>query len=379
MTIQIDGANTINKGAELMFYAVLEEIERRYPEATVIYNGFGVGYKKLDSPFKIKGYTRLSLGTKPWGVQKRLGLPYGYLTGFHPVKGIDMIIDISGFKLGDQWKRDNRYLRALEKYYIGMKGYGTQVFLLPQALGPFLTPNGRKTVEILDKYVDFIFPRERESYQYLVDGGIKKSKVLTFPDFTNIVKGEFPVGYEDFKGKVCIIPNEKMIAHDDSGSERYISFIYRVITVLKSKGMDVFLLNHEDKGDRKVCKKINKLFNNELKVIEGLNAKEIKGIIGSSYFTFSSRYHGVANALSQGIPCIATSWSHKYKLLFEDYGLENKIMDTNSTLAEIETFLSDYISIQGNETMRGEIGKKKDELIEKTKEMWKIVWNEMKR
>ena len=53
MKIVLSGVETNNKGAELMLYAILQEIERKYPTATVYlpYNGIrqGEGYNIVTS------------------------------------------------------------------------------------------------------------------------------------------------------------------------------------------------------------------------------------------------------------------------------------------------------------------------------------------
>ena len=56
MKIVLDGVETNNKGAELMFYAILQEIERRYPDATVYINAQRVkqGFSYLKTSLKLK-------------------------------------------------------------------------------------------------------------------------------------------------------------------------------------------------------------------------------------------------------------------------------------------------------------------------------------
>lgn len=374
MKLQIDGTNTLNKGAELMLYAALEQIEPRYPQADIYYNAFGAGYKDVKTSLNLKGFLRLRYGFYPGIILSKLKLPYSYFTNFYPGKKIDVLLDASGFRLGDQWNRSKGYIATLESYYKKLKAKGTKIILLPQALGPFVTDTGKETAKVLNKYADLIIARESFSYQYLIDAGVDPAKILLSPDFTNIVGGTVPAQYENVKGKVCIIPNKKMLTHTSLGEGKYIEFLRLTIETVKEAGFDVFILNHEGEGDMEICNTLNNLFNNSLQIVTGLNAKEVKGVIGLSYVTFSSRYHGVASALSQSVPCLATSWSHKYQLLFKDYGLENQVIDIDADAEVIKEKVLFYLDSERNRKMRETLMIKKDALKDLTKNMWDKVW-----
>ncbi|MDZ7901592.1 MAG: polysaccharide pyruvyl transferase family protein [Rheinheimera sp.] len=47
----------------------------------------------------------------------------------------------------------------------------------------------------------------------------------------------------------------------------------------------------------------------------------LKQFIGGAQLVISSRFHGAINALSQAVPCITTSWSHKYQQMMADFGV----------------------------------------------------------
>src|SRR5690606_9348109 len=124
---------------------------------------------------------------------------------------------------------------------------------------------------------------------------------------------------------VCIIPNKKMITHTNAGTS-YLDLMNKIIDSVEEVGKRAFLLNHEGHEDEKLCHEINLLRKDKLPILTGLSAKEVKGVIGSSYLVVSSRFHGVASALSQAVPCLATSWNHKYEMLFSDFGQTNTII-----------------------------------------------------
>jgi colanic acid/amylovoran biosynthesis protein len=380
MKIQIDGTNTVNKGAELMLYAILQEIEKKYPEAKVIYNRLGEKISYIQTPlnFKTRPFsTEISMlaKLKIRGLLRRLSIPCSFLSTKYPLSGIDIILDAGGFQFSDQWNRSDYELSLGENYYRNLKKNGTKIIFLPQAFGPFQTENGKKSAVMVSKYADIIFARETVSYKYLVEAGVDKNKIKIYPDFTAPIEGIIPKQYEFLKNGVCIIPNIRMIDKGVIPMENYLSFIIQIIKKVKEMNKIPFLLNHEGRKDAYLCKIINEQFENSLTIADKLTALEVKGIISQSYLLISSRFHGVASALNSGVPCLATSWSHKYEELFKDYNQFNCVLDIKNIEKSLEQ-IEEYLSEQVHEEIACNLKNNTKSFIEgKNKEMWNVVWD----
>lgn len=372
MIIQIDGVNTLNKGAELMLIAILEELEKNVPSSTIFLNSRNLDMALIPSyNLNIKQRFFLKNGAFFKKLFSKFGFNATYFTNFYPSKGIDLVIDASGFQYSDQWQHSYENLEIRENYYKCLKSNNTRLILLPQAFGPFQTINGKKSVQIIDKYFDIIFAREQLSYDFLVSAGAKKAKLIRCCDFTLSVEGIFPDRFSHLKNLVCLIPNKKMITHTGSNKDKYINFLNSLINHFEDLSKGVFLLNHEGAGDMQLCLELNKRRLNKLEIVTDISAKEVKGVIGNSYLVISSRFHGVASSLSQAVPCLATSWNHKYEMLFNDFGLPNFILkndaDWKINQSLIENVLGNYEEIVQN------LRSKKTTLIDEISSMWNTV------
>lgn len=380
MKIQIDGTNTSNKGAELMLYAILEEIENKKMNCEVFFNPNNTNNSiVVNTALNFK--KRIGLNkffTIPSKIFRKLNFPYRYFTSNYADKNIDVIIDAGGFQFSDQWKYSNAYLNSLESYYKSSKSNGTKIIFLPQALGPFETKNGKRSTEILNKYADIIFARDKVSYNYIIKAGVNRDKVKLFPDFTIPVEGTVPEKLNHLKGKVCIIPNKKMITHANGGNSRsYINLLEDIINRVEYNNKDIFLLNHEGIGDLEMCKTINNNFENKFEIVTGLNAINVKGVIGNSYVVISSRFHGVASSLSQGVPCISTSWNHKYEMLFNDFEQSNRVVSVTDKRDDLFSKIDEVLDPEINMLISEKLLSTKINLIAKVNLMWVDVWHKV--
>jgi colanic acid/amylovoran biosynthesis protein len=100
----------------------------------------------------------------------------------------------------------------------------------------------------------------------------------------------------------------------------------------------------------------------------------VKGLISSAYVVVTSRFHGVASALNSCVPCLATSWSHKYKELFNDYKLDDCILPLDN-LDKCLSMIESYLDKDQNSKIRTHLSEQLPLIQAETKRMWNEIWN----
>lgn len=384
MIIQVDGAGSINKGAQLMLIAVMQEIKRKNPDAKLIVNHPRAGdafvkafygenciIKRKESFYQ--NVAKFHLIHLTGLISRKLAC---FFTVKHAYKGIDVVFNIGGFQFGDQWHHNEKNVADWRDYLRKLKQYGTKIIFFPQAFGPFEKKWSKKLLEVINEYADVIMARDDISYEYLVEGGVIKGKLLLYPDFTGLVKGVETEYSKQHKGKVCIIPNSKIIQTGIMDKESYLSSLAMLIDHVFENGYGVVLLNHEGIDDYNLCKLINSKSSKSVDIVTGLNAIETKGMIAASYMVISSRFHGVANALSSGVPCLATSWSHKYQKLLEEYDQHDKLIDL-SDMGKALVKIDNMLDQSSNDEIRYVLNERNEMVEAKNRNMWDVIWKKV--
>ena len=379
MKIVLSGVETNNKGAELMLYAILQEIERRFPDAKVYLPYFriiqGIGYIKTELDFRYTPYSKCVYKYHLRGILSRLHIPQKYLWNIDIVNDADWFIDGSGFLFSDQWNIKGQSIYMWQYKLKTLHQHGCKIVFLPQAFGPAELPNTKKIFTVLSNYADIIIPRESVSFNYLKKSGVvNMGKVKQYSDFTSLVKGVFPARYEHLKNGVCIIPNMRMIDKGTISYDDYIKLISSIIKECRNSGHLAYLLNHEGPKDAELCYKVKESIGDGIYVVTDLNALEVKGVIASAYLVITSRFHGLASALNSCVPSLATSWSHKYEELFRDYNITDSVLpldDFNKAEKKVRQLLDNETNTQIRENLQIQVSRIK----EQTREMWNEIWN----
>ncbi|GLR28022.1 colanic acid/amylovoran biosynthesis protein [Psychrobacter pacificensis] len=380
MIIEIREVGFVNKGAELMLHAVVQKLRERYPDAILTmapsYGGSDDTYKKMRD---------LNLHPKVWLWRK--GFDFGKFIEFFPRRKflkqyglvftdeIDVVIDAAGFAYSDQWGTKNS--RELSISSAKWKKNGTKLIMLPQAFGPFEKDNIGKYVKRWTKNADLIFARELDSYNYITDLVGNKDKIRCFPDFTNLVEGVVPEGYDSSNKRIALVPNYRMIDKTSKAeSKAYLPFLIRCAKYLMEQGMQPFILVHEGAKDQMLAEKISEAVGG-IPIVKEANPIYIKGILGTCDATIGSRFHGLVSALSQGVPSLATGWSHKYSRLFENYDFKEGIVTVLDSDEILEEKIDLLIKPVTAKKLRKHLQKESNRLKALSEEMWSLVFVEI--
>jgi len=353
--IEIKGVQFVNKGAELMLHAIIKKIEEFWPEAEICM------FTDSNSPYikraKIGAYQKLifrknviDLSTVfyffPTSMRNYFKNKWGVVTE----ADIDLILDASGFNYGDQWSPILLKQAAIEASRMNKKG--KHYIFLPQALGPFTNASSQQAAKEAFENATLVYAREDKSLSY-AKKCTDKAQIAKSCDFTNLIIPEVNAVYENFIGKIAVIPNCQMVSNKNKNlawKNNYEATIAEVIKAFQQAGQEVFFLNHEGKSDLEICHRINSTLNQKLAIVEPSSPIAVKSIIAHSKVTVCSRYHGCISALSSGVPCIGTSWSHKYEQLFGEYGVEDLLlssdMDKNKIIHLVNYVLDQELKIK---------------------------------
>ena len=244
--IVISGVEGVNKGAELMLYAILDQIEKKFPNA-IIYlpiSQFPKGFKDIktslelrQSPNKLVRFLGKSHIT---GILSRLGLRSNYLYNLIPIKNAQYYIDASGLYFSDQMITSEQVAKDLHILLDEYSKQGTKIIYLPQAFGPFKNISSQIAVNAALKYSHLLIARDNISMKYLSIFNLGKNNIKQYPDFTSLVRGEVPDKYKFLSRKVCVIPNGQIIRKGIMTKENYITLIVNLINTVYENGFEAF-------------------------------------------------------------------------------------------------------------------------------------------
>lgn len=367
--IEVQGIWFPNKGAELMLAAICQWRRKKYPEARIV----------LPSYLPYAERARFGAWQKYWRLHPKK-FQRGVYTEYVPEKilgpcgivrdsQVDALLDASGYAYGDSWGASN-VRQYLSRYMPAWKKRGRKLILLPQAFGPFETEEIRREMRVVLESADLVCARDEVSRDYLARTGGPMERVVVHPDFTPLVKGVHMAEHARLAGKACLIPNAKMLERGGVNAGDYVRFFADLYRRFDAEG-GAFLLLHEGAPDRKICEAVRQAAGGNIELIAPEDPLVIKGIIGTARLVVTSRFHGLASALSQGVPAVATSWSHKYRALAADYSRRPIVLEKCDGSASAQ--VAELLRADSLPEMRAELIHSAEVQKELTRKMWAQV------
>lgn len=334
MRVLVHGVGSYNGGAELLLYSCVRAFEgsddrlladgRRL--APDLAQQWGVG-RYLSVP-------RLgpleSLGSNLLPARIRRG------TGWYSSADVDAVLDASGFSYGDQWSASA--IDTIATRYAALRRRGVGVVLLPQAFGPFRDAEVARATRRLVAGARRVYARDSESQGYLQELVGAETRVQLCPDMTIALDVKRS---PDGDGCVYVVPNINIPRRSgrDEAVGAYAQSLVDTSTRLRAAGLRPVLMMHSRHGDPEVvdaCRSVDPT----LEVVVPRHGLHAKQLIAGSAGVVGGRYHALVSALSADVPAVAHSWSHKYQLLLDDFGVRDRLADPFDGLATAESLLA---------------------------------------
>jgi len=314
-TILIIGGQFGNQGAYLMLRAAADEVRRRFGAAPVVDFGLGTAAQRAQAGVGTLWTPRAFRPTQ----RNRLVTVPGKLKRFSPFAlpaDVTGVLDISGFRYGDQWAH-----LPLQKY-AGYLAYwaqlGVPVYMMPQAFGPFESTADASRPALASARIVMSRDPDSELHASNLLAGTNSS-VVRFGDFTDSVKGYVPASVSHLAGRIPVVANYNIADRD--GRDGYVETLTAIVQQILKNGDLPYGLVHGGVRDRDVLQAVAAKVS-DFPIVEGLDGEVQKGLIGTAPYIVAGRFHAIVSALSQGVPAVIHGWSHKYRWLANDYGVE---------------------------------------------------------
>lgn len=306
--VGIDIASLLNRGQWLMFEAILEQVRGRLPNAIVCVDCRA--FAAHTNYFRSKGVLPM--------------LDRG---------SVDLFLYAPGFKFSDHFSPKGDASAALKRdvtYFQSFSKPGRKVVFMPQAFGPFETSSALRRIREVSRFADLIFARDSVSASKLTAAVGTDDRIVRAPDFTCLYHAgtkAFPLAERTY---AVVIPNVQMLLKGSPELALHYRDLLRGLLVLLAKSsVRVVLLNHAGENDDALIAELAGLAGKECLVVGRPTAAEAKNVIAGARLVVSSRYHGLISALTEGVPVLCTSWSHKYREVLAELGCEGNCLDVH--------------------------------------------------
>lgn len=339
----IGGSLTGNKGAASMVLAVLDRVRADDPDASItvlsplagddVATAAGAevelaSFGPVDIVLAVLGalVARVTLG------RLRLGPATAALWR------ADVVADVSGISFVDG--RGVVTLAYNVLLVLPALILDRPVVKIAQAMGPFEERLNRAMARIVLPRMASVLARGARTQQHLDDLGVRSDGVAADVAFLMEVTPEDEAWAATVAGDrpfVCVAPSQVVLDQATPLGLDYVAHVIAVVDAL-SDDRDVVLVAHSARPGQAASRL------NDLPLCERVLAaaarpdrcrlapadatpRQLRALIARSELLVTSRFHGMISGLAMRVPVLVIGWSHKYREVLADFGLEELALD----------------------------------------------------
>lgn len=359
ITIGIMGApvNNPNHGCMALLYSLLSNLEEIGDFQYILFD-WKYDAKSMERISKRIGVKREQLLFSPFVMRtdfvRYIYHFFSYQKMKKNIKACDFIIDLSeGDSFSDiygdfLYKGRTNIKRLVEQLNIPL-------ILGPQTYGPFLKEENQILARKVIEKAQLVFTRDYESKELLDNWKIPS--VLCQDLAFSLPYEEYAIPFTD-KIKVginvsSILMNEKEIKDKKFHLKvDYKKYIETLTEELLSKDIyEIYWISHVN-DDYSIHQKLFQQYPNTHLIPIFVDPIEAKSCIAQMDIFIGARMHGTIAAYSTGIACIPTSYSPKFKGMYQAFGYSVEVdlcsLDTTSATLKTMEYVQQYKKLSGS-------------------------------
>ncbi|MHC4627328.1 MAG: polysaccharide pyruvyl transferase family protein [Planctomycetota bacterium] len=262
---------------------------------------------------------------------------------------LDAILDIHGFAFGDAWGVGSAHMA--KEWTRFCRETGKQFIFMPQAWGSFEKKGFTEPICTMMDDSALYYSRDTVSQHHLAEiQGKDVNQIPLAPDIVFRFPGASPAAGASLlkrlgvaagsKPLIGIAPNMKVFmrtAGKGTGNA-YLRLLVQLCDHCADQlQASVVLIPNQirppgdnRRDDRYLCGLVQSAVRSPASCVAIRDfhyAEEFGSIIANCELLFGSRFHALVFALSQGVPVLALSWSHKYGELLRPFGLGDFVFE----------------------------------------------------
>lgn len=342
-----------NMGGDAMYESFISQFKSKYPDGEIVIltkypkDEVQICRKRGYEVYSFTTIERIGYGIPFWimgSLLKGLKKPCNRYrnSAIRQYYECDAVVDFSGISFSDYRGFLDLIINAT--WFLPAFVSGIPIIKMSQSLGPYEKWSTLLFAKYCLRRISIIVARGSQSYKVTKELLPKKKAVFNLPDVAMCLttcsderKKELLSEIGIYSEKYVVIA-PSVVVNERYGETGYGELFEKIIQLIINKtGLPIVFVPHTrnlsqavgvdySSDDIDVCEKIanrTMLKNVDIRIVKRkCNAKELKGIIESAELAIGSRYHFLIAAMSSGVPSVALGWGHKYKEMFELFGME---------------------------------------------------------